>query len=36
METGAKAWEIPLAGHSGYLGGAIVAATGEESVSLFR
>ena len=36
METGAKAWEIPLAGHSGYPGGAIVAATGEGSVSLFR
>lgn len=36
MATGEKSWEVPLAGHSGYPGGAIVAATGEGSVSLFR
>ena len=36
IATGEKSWEIPLAGHSGYPGGAIVAATGEGSVSLFR
>jgi len=36
MATGKKSWEIATAGHSGYPGGAIVAATGEGSVSLFR
>jgi hypothetical protein len=36
MATGAKSWELPMAGGPGYPGGAIVAATGEDSVSLFR
>lgn len=36
METGEKTWEIKLESFAGYPGGAIIAATGEGSVSLFR
>jgi hypothetical protein len=36
IATGEKSWEIPLAGYAAYPGGALVAPTGEGSVSLFR
>ncbi|MGB3442082.1 MAG: PQQ-binding-like beta-propeller repeat protein, partial [Actinophytocola sp.] len=36
ISTGEKSWEIPMAGRSGYPGGAIVAATAEDAVSLYR
>lgn len=36
IESGEKAWEIPMASHSAYPGGAIVAATAEDAISLFR
>jgi hypothetical protein len=36
MATGKKSWEIPYAAFAGYPGGAIVAPTGEGSVSLIR
>lgn len=36
ISSGEKSWEIPMAGRSAYPGGAIVAATAEDAVSLFR
>jgi putative pyrroloquinoline-quinone binding quinoprotein len=35
IETGEKSWELPLAGRAEFPGGAIVAATSEDSISLF-
>lgn len=36
IATGEKDWEIPMSGHSAYPGGAVVAPTGDGSVTLFR
>jgi hypothetical protein len=36
IESGDKAWEIPMVGHPAYPGGALVAATEENAISLFR
>ena len=36
IESGEKAWEIPMGSHSAYVGGAIVGATAEDAISLFR